>query len=98
MSRVIARWSVLMMGADLVAQVEPFTRVMYAVAPGMAGFTSLVNVTGGAAMSVPAGVDPDGLPLGAHFFIDLGGEPLLLSLAGQLERVAPWPRHAPLAG
>lgn len=72
--------------------------VMYTVAPGMAGFTSLVNVTGGAAMSVPAGFDPDGLPLGAHFFTDLGGEPLLLSLAGQLERVAPWPRHAPLAG
>ncbi|GAA4103187.1 amidase [Nocardioides kongjuensis] len=72
--------------------------VMYTVAPAMAGFTSLVNTTGGAAMSVPAGLDPDGLPLGAHFFTDLGGEPLLLSLAGQLERAAPWPRHAPLAG
>ncbi|MFE7226817.1 amidase [Nocardioides sp. NPDC057577] len=72
--------------------------VMYTVAPAMAGFTSLVNVTGGSAMSVPAGFDPDGLPLGAHFFTDLGGEPLLLSLAGQLERAAPWPRHAPLAG
>jgi amidase len=72
--------------------------VMYTVAPGMAGFTSLLNVTGGSAMSVPAGFDADGLPLGAHFFTDLGGEPLLLSLAGQLERAAPWPRHAPLAG
>ncbi|MBM0124930.1 amidase [Pimelobacter simplex] len=72
--------------------------VMYTVAPGMAGFTSLVNVTGGSAMSVPAGFDSEGLPLGAHFFTDLGGEPLLLSLAAQLERVAPWPRHAPLAG
>lgn len=72
--------------------------VMYTVAPAMAGFTSLVNVTGGSAMSVPAGFDVDGLPLGAHFFTDLGGEPLLLSLAGQLERAAPWPPHAPLAG
>ncbi|MGH3349619.1 MAG: hypothetical protein ACRDPS_03055 [Nocardioides sp.] len=57
--------------------------VRYSLAPGMAGSTSLANVTGGSAMSVPSDFDPNGL---------------LLSLAGQLERTAPWPRHAPLAG
>jgi amidase len=57
--------------------------------------TSVFNVTGLPAMSVPFGTDRGGLPVGAQFAADLGGEGLLLRLAGQLEQAAPWPLHAP---
>ncbi|MFB7086982.1 amidase family protein [Streptomyces sp. NPDC056296] len=55
-----------------------------------AAFTSVHNVTGMPAMSVPFGRDGEGLPLGAQFAAPLGGEGLLLALATQLEDAAPW--------
>ncbi|HEX6239348.1 MAG TPA: amidase family protein [Polyangiales bacterium] len=58
-------------------------------------FTQLANVTGVPAMSVPLCSFEDGLPLGMHFMADHGGEGLLLSLAGQLERAAPWSQRRP---
>lgn len=57
-------------------------------------FTSIYNLTGQPAMSVPFGADADGLPIGVQLVADLGGEGLLLSLATQLEQAAPWQRHA----
>ncbi|NPC98653.1 amidase [Nocardioides sp. zg-DK7169] len=68
---------------------------MYERASSYSAYTSPGNVTGAPAMSVPAGLDSRGLPIGAHFFTDLGGEELLLSLAAQLEQAAPWPTRAP---
>lgn len=64
-------------------------------ATSYAAFTSTFNVTGQPAMSVPAGTDDDGLPIGVQFAADLGHEGRLLQLATQLEQAAPWPRVAP---
>ena len=57
-------------------------------------FTSIFNLTGQPAMSLPLGVDSRGLPVGVQLAADLGGEGLLLSLATQVERAAPWERRA----
>jgi amidase len=53
-------------------------------------YTQLANVTGVPAMSVPLHTFQSGLPLGVHFLSNHGGEGLLLCLAAQLERAAPW--------
>jgi amidase len=58
-------------------------------------FTQLANVTGVPAMSVPLQSFEDGLPIGIQFVADHGGEGLLLSLAAQLERAAPWHARKP---
>lgn len=58
-------------------------------------YTSVFNMTGQPAMSIPFGTDRAGLPLGVQFAADLGREGLLLRLAGQLEQAAPWRRLAP---
>ncbi|MFY2786751.1 amidase [Rhodococcus sp. MALMAid1271] len=53
-------------------------------------YTQLANVTGRPALSLPLHWTPDGLPMGAQFTAPLGGEGLLVQLAAQLERAAPW--------
>lgn len=59
-------------------------------------FTGRWNLAGYPAMSVPAGLHPSGLPLAVQLIAPDGGESLILSVAGQLETLRPWPRHAPL--
>lgn len=68
---------------------------IYEHAAAYSAYTSVYNLTGMPAMSVPFGTDADGMPLGVQFAADLGGEGLLLSLATQLEQAAPWPLGAP---
>lgn len=58
-------------------------------------WTSVFNVTGMPAISLPLGADDAGLPLGVQFVADLGQEARLLSLAAQIEQAAPWSRLAP---
>ncbi|MGW5861200.1 amidase [Streptomyces sp. NPDC055239] len=65
---------------------------IYEHASVYAAFTSVHNVTGMPAMSVPFGHDSEGLPLGVQFAAPLGEEGVLLALAAQLERAAPWGR------
>jgi amidase len=60
-----------------------------------APFAAPWNLAGWPAMSVPAGLDPSGLPLGVQLVARPGGESTLLGLAAQLERLRPWPRTAP---
>lgn len=64
---------------------------------GLVGFTPIANGTGFPAISVPAGISEEGLPVGAHFLAPMGREDRLLALAGQVERAHPWTRLAPLA-
>jgi amidase len=58
-------------------------------------YTQLANIAGVPAMSVPLDHFADGLPLGIQFLADHGREGLLFSLAGQLERAAPWKDRRP---
>jgi amidase len=52
------------------------------------------NVAGLPAIVVPVGVRPDGLPLAVQLVGPPDSELLLLSIAGQLEVLNPWQRHA----
>jgi amidase len=67
---------------------------MFTRAGRFAQLTGVFNVTGQPAMSVPAGLDGDGLPFGLQFAARLGEEAVLLRLATALEEAMPW---APLA-
>jgi amidase len=61
------------------------------------GYTQLVNMTGAPAMSVPLHWTQEGLPVGIHMSAGFGSEALLLRLAAQLERAAPWSHRVPPA-
>jgi amidase len=61
-----------------------------------APWTAAWNLAGLPALVVPAGSRPDGLPVAVQFVGPPGAEGRLLWLAGELERLQPWRRHAPL--
>jgi amidase len=59
------------------------------------GYTTLHNVAGAPAMSVPLHWTSSGLPIGAQFAARAGQEGLLLQLAYQLEVAQPWAHRKP---
>lgn len=60
-----------------------------------APFAAPWNLAGWPAMSVPAGLDGEGRPLGVQLVGRPGSESMLLALAAQIEQLQPWPRLAP---
>jgi amidase len=58
-------------------------------------FSAVFNVTGQPAVTIPAGIGSDGLPLSVQLVGRLGAEDVLYSLAGQLEASAPWAQRRP---
>lgn len=58
-------------------------------------YTPLHNAIGAPAMSVPLGMSPEGLPIGAHFAARVGDERTLLELAYELEQARPWANRWP---
>jgi amidase len=58
-------------------------------------YTSLHNVCGTTAMSVPLHIDSVGLPIGSQFAARTGAEAALLALAYELEEARPWVKRPP---
>ena len=57
--------------------------------------TSMFNISGQPAMSVPLAWNKAGLPLGMMFSARFGDEATLFRLAGQLEQERPWKNRLP---
>jgi len=60
--------------------------------------TSMFNMSGQPAMSVPLAWNAAGLPLGMMFSARFGEEATLFRLAAQLEQARPWNRKLPPVG
>ena len=67
---------------------------MFSRGGSFSGITSVANVTGQPAISVPAGFDENGLPVGIHLMARHCEEQTLLQVAAQLEQAQPWPLTA----
>jgi amidase len=61
-----------------------------------APWTAAWNLAGLPALVLPAGQQPDGLPVAVQFVGPPGAERRLLWLAGEFERLQPWRRYAPV--
>jgi aspartyl-tRNA(Asn)/glutamyl-tRNA(Gln) amidotransferase subunit A len=57
----------------------------------------LANLCWNPAVSVPAGLTADGLPVGLQVMVRRHADEVALRLARVLEEARPWPRHAPAA-
>lgn len=58
-------------------------------------FTSMLNVSGLPAITLPVWQTPDGLPMGVQLIGRPGGEAVLFSLGAQLQRRIDWQRRRP---
>ena len=87
-SRAPDKLGVLSLSPD---DMDAYTDAVGSFAP----WCPIFNQTGTPAMSVPLHWTESGLPLGMMFGARCGDEWLLLQLAGQLERAAPWAHRRP---
>ncbi len=58
-------------------------------------FTALFNLTGQPGINVPLHWTEEGVPVGAQFVAPFGREDLLIRIAAQLEKAAPWAERTP---
>ncbi len=58
-------------------------------------FTSLFNITGQPAISLPLHWAPDGLPIGVQLVAAYGREDVLIRIASQIEQARPWADRRP---
>jgi amidase len=72
---------------------EPFRAFIRAAAYGV--YTSPFNLSGQPAISLPLHMSTAGLPIGIQLGAAYGREDLLLQIAAQLERAAPWKDRRP---
>ena len=65
---------------------------------GFSPFTSLFNLTGQPAASVPCGFSSDGLPIGLHVVGRKGDEATILRASAVFEKMRPWAdKHPPIS-
>lgn len=93
----VGEWTALTSGTDVSAAVAAIATGAAGVPPllWLAAFTSPWNVTGQPAVSVPAGRDDDGLPVGVQLVGRPAGEAALLAVAAAVEEARPWRAERP---
>lgn len=77
----------------LLNQARESVRAFFDVEFATTGWTTMANVTGWAAISLPLGQTDEGLPIGVQLMAP--GEAVLLQLAAQLEQTMPWADRRP---
>jgi len=70
-------------------------REAFLEAARLGAFTALVNLVGLPAVSLPAGLSPEGMPIGVQLVGSMFGEADLLAVARDLEEARPWRHLAP---
>jgi len=78
-------------------QVAPTNADFQRNPPHRTPFTGIHNLTGGPAVSVPAGLDHAGMPIGLQLAGPLDSDALVLSVARAYERETPWHTVVPTA-
>ena len=81
-----------------IGELDAMSRDLSHIAPILRRYipgTSMFNMSGQPAMSVPLAWNAAGLPLGLMFAARFGDEATLFRLAGQLERERPWKNKLP---
>lgn len=85
--RLVDLVNTLGMSAAVRSQVDPLAEKIFGWIP----WTAFANMTGQPSMSVPLFRTPEeNLPVGVMFTAPFGAEDLLIRLASQLEKAAPW--------
>lgn len=80
-------------GYGVLDQPRGTTRAFFDVEFAHTGWTTMANVTGWAAISLPLAITGDGLPIGVQLMAP--DETILLQLASQLEAAVPWAQRRP---